>query len=70
MTNDEIRRQLRRQLQAARCRDDDHSESRYAADALKLDQELKRLGAYEYPTMWGSKATRIALKKGEASPTP
>lgn len=52
-TPDQIRREIRGELHRQRCLDNDHSISRLLDDACKLDAELKRLGAYQYPTMWG-----------------
>lgn len=50
---DAIRHRLRRDLHRQRCQDNDHSISRLLDDALELDQRLKEIGAYQYPTMWG-----------------
>ena len=63
MTNDQVRRQLRRELHLARCADNDHSDERYARDSFKLDEELKLRGAYEYPSTWGNRPTRYAVAK-------
>lgn len=52
-TPDAIRRRLRGELHRQRCQDNDHSISRLLDDALELDQRLKEIGAYQYPTMWG-----------------
>ncbi len=57
----DIRRKLRADLHAARVQDGDQSDARYAKDAEWLDAELKRLGAYAYPTTWGGGAARQAL---------
>ena len=44
MTNYEIRKQLRRELQAKRCADNDQSAERYHKDAEWLDAELEKRG--------------------------
>ncbi len=52
-TPDAIRHRIRGELHLKRVADNDHSVARMLDDACKLDAELKRQGAYKYPTMWG-----------------
>ena len=55
MSNYDIRKELRKELQRKRCEDRDHSMERYAADAAWLNDELERLGITDQrKATWGS----------------
>ena len=53
MTPDQMRRSIRKELHAARCRDGDHSADRYFNDGRALDSRLTEAGAFQHPSTWG-----------------
>ena len=49
-----IRKEIRREMQAARCADKDHSVKRYKADAKKLNLMLAAMGIFDQrKATWG-----------------
>lgn len=65
MTRDQLRRSIRAELQAARCRDGDQSEVRLWHDARKLDARMTEAGFPPgHPTTWGTNPATVAY--GEA----
>jgi hypothetical protein len=60
MTADQVRRKIRMELHAARCRDGDQSPERYGEDAAALDSRMSAAGFEpKHPTTWGIKPAHL-----------
>ncbi len=73
MTPDQLRRAIRAELHAARCRDADHSELRLWTDARALDDRITEAGhPPKHPTSWGTSPEKLAYRaarRGVFSPS-
>jgi hypothetical protein len=67
MTADQLRRNIRMELHAARCRDGDQSPERYGEDAAALDSRMRAAGFEPaHPTTWGIKPAHLRGEQNAA----